>query len=326
MDISVVERLNAEQIHAVEALIDHATEVDGTTPLDEHATLHLRHGGDDEVHHVLVTDPEIVGYLHLDVTDALAGSSAQLVVAPGARRRGIGRLLVERAAELSPDGRLRLWSRGRGTGAGELARTLGFTTVRVLLQMRGSLLEPLAGPSFAPGVRLRSFVPGVDDEAWLELNAKAFAHHPDQGRWTLDDLRIRMSESWFDPTGFLLAVDEDDALLGFHWTKVHGGSHSHAAPEQPEEPDRPELVVHAHDEIGEVYVVGIDPAAQGHGLGRALTLAGLHYLRGRGLTEAMLYVDESNTSAVRLYESLGFTTWDLDVQYAREAVTAHTAS
>ena len=318
MEISVVERLNAEQIRAVEALIDHATEVDGTTPLDEHATLHLRHGGDDEVHHVLVTDPEIVGYLHLDITDALAGSSAQLVVAPGARRRGIGRLLVERAAELSPDGRLRLWSRGQGTGAGELARTLGFTMVRVLLQMRGSLLEPLAEPSFAPGVRLRAFHPGADDEAWIALNARAFADHPDQGRWTLDDLRVRMSESWFDPTGFLLAEGADDQLLGFHWTKVHGGSHSHGG--------QPDQVVHAHDEIGEVYVVGIDPAAQGHGLGRALTLAGLHYLRGRGLAEVMLYVDESNTSAVRLYESLGFTPWDVDVQYAREATTAHAGS
>ena len=62
-------------------------------------------------------------------------------------------------------------------------------------------------------------------------------------------------------------------------------------------------------------MVGVDPAGQGGGLGRALTLAGLHYLRSRGLPEVMLYVDEENTPAIRLYESLGFAHQGTDVMF-----------
>jgi mycothiol synthase len=135
------------------------------------------------------------------------------------------------------------------------------------------------------------------------VNARAFADHPDQGRWTLRDLRVRMAEPWFDPRGFLLAVRGDE-LLGFHWTKVHGAH-------------RDGSDTHAHEPIGEVYVLGVDPAAAGLGLGTALTLAGLRHLRAEGLQQAMLYVDEANTTAVRLYTRLGFARWTTDVSYQR---------
>ena len=154
------------------------------------------------------------------------------------------------------------------------------------------------------GVKLRPFRPGDDDEAWVALNAAAFAEHPDQGRWTINDLHVRLHEPWFDAAGFLLAEREaDGVLLGFHWTKTHGGSGG--------EP-------HAHGPIGEVYVLGVAPAAAGTGLGSALTLAGLRHLRGLGLDQAMLYVDESNTRAVALYERLAFTRWSTDASFRRK--------
>ena len=139
-----------------------------------------------------------------------------------------------------------------------------------------------------------AFRPGSDEHAWLAVNARAFADHPEQGRWTMDDLRARMAEPWFDPAGFLLAVDAADGrLLGFHWTKVH----RHDPP------------------FGEVYVVGVDPDAQGGGLGTALTLAGLHHLHRSGLSRVILYVESDNLPAMAVYTHLGFTTIETDVQY-----------
>jgi len=182
---------------------------------------------------------------------------------------------------------------------------MGFERARVLWQMRRSLYAPVPELHPPAGVSLRTFRPGSDDEAWVEINNRAFADHPDQGRWTLADLRVRMSEPWFDPAGFLLAVsDADGRILGFHWTKVHGGRPSDTSADG-----------HQHDPIGEVYVLGVDPDAHGLGLGTTLTVAGLRYLRSRGLDQAMLYVDEANQAAVRLYSRLGFARWTTDVSY-----------
>jgi mycothiol synthase len=300
-------RLAPDDVHAVLGLVEAASDADGTSPLSEHTVLHVRHGGEIPAVHLLVTNGNgLVGYAHVDPTDAVEGAAAELVVHPAHRRRGLGRALVRAAMEVADehsDGRLRLWAHGDHPSASALALSLGFERSRVLYQMRRSLAEPVHEPKMPAGVTLRAFVPGRDDDAWVRVNARAFAAHPEQGRWTLADLRVRQAEPWFDPAGFLLAERTDDgALLGFHWTKVHGG---------------PAQDNHHHEPIGEVYVLGVDPEAHGGGLGVALALAGLRHLRERGLGRAMLYVDESNVKAVALYRKLGFALWSTDVMYRR---------
>lgn len=296
-----VGRLTPDQIVAVTALVDDATEADGVRPLSEHVMLHLRYGGDQPARNLLVwREPAhtLAAYAHLDVTDPVDGPSAEMVVAPALRRQGFGRSLIT-AALGQTDNRLRLWAHGGLAEASLMAEHLGFRRVRVLLQLRRSLLAPLPASAPPAGVTVRTFRPGADDEAWLSLNARAFAGHPEQGQWTLDDLHQRMAERWFDPAGFFLA-ERDALLIGFHWTKVHG-RHSHDD--------------HGHEPMGEVYVVGVDPSAQGLGLGRELTVVGLRYLRGLGLQHVLLYVEESNVGAIALYESLGFSRWDTDVLF-----------
>jgi mycothiol synthase len=293
-------RLSPDDVDAVRSLVHDVTAADGVGPLSDHVMLHLPRGGDEAVRNLLVRDEDgqLVGYAHLDVTDEVEGSSAELAVLPAARGRGVGRLLVERLLEESPDGRLRLWAHGESAGSGELARSMGFTKSRVLWQMRRPLGEPLPEPKLPDGVTIRTFEVGVDEPAWTELNNKAFAEHPDQGGWGVDEVQLREAEPWFDPNGFFLAFRED-RLVGFHWTKVHG-AHGHD-----------------HPPVGEVYVVGVDPSEQGRGLGPALTLLGLHHLQRLGLDEVMLYVDESNTNAIRVYERLGFTRSATDVSWSR---------
>ncbi len=319
--VRVEGRLAPDVVERVEALLTAATEADGVQPLSEHVWLHLRHGGEGPDQNLLVVlpgpdgAPEIAGYAHLDPTDPVAGPSAEVVVHPRHRGRGLGRRLVEAALEEAPGHRLRLWAHGDHPAARALATSLGFSEVRRLEQWRRSLRAPLPEAPLPPGVRLRAFRPGDDDEAWLALNAAAFAHHPEQGGWTVRDLHARMAEEWFDPQGFLLAEIDGDAgglpeLVGFHWTKVHGGD-LHAGHDPSDG--------HGHEAIGEVYVVGVSPAHQGLGLGRALTVAGLRHLRGLGLAEAMLYVEGDNEAARAVYRRLGFTWWDTDVMFLRAA-------
>ena len=285
-------------------LVDEVTAADGHLPLSEHVMLHLPLGGDEDVRHVLAEDSDggVLGYGHLDVTDPVAGSSAEVVVRPSGRRHGVGRQLVQELLGQSPDGRLRLWAHGEHPAAAHLSRALGFQRSRVLWQMRRPLTGELPSFTLPGGVILRAFVVGRDEQEWTALNNRAFADHPDQGRWGVEEVLLREREPWFDPAGFLLA-EQDGRLVGFHWTKVHGSD--------------PGSGKHAHEPVGEVYVVGVDPAHQGRGLGPALTLAGLHSLRERGLDAVMLYVDESNTAATRVYERLGFTRAATDVCWSR---------
>jgi mycothiol synthase len=304
-------RLTPDEVAAVIHLVDDVTAHDTVRPLSEHVMLHLRYGGDDDARNFLLrVGDDLAGYAHLDTTDAVEGASAELAVAPAHRGAGHGARLVRALVDATGAGtRLRLWSHGQQSGAAQLARSMGFKRERVLWQMRKSLFAPLPEPSWPAGVTVRTFEVGRDEEPWLEVNNRAFADHPDQGTWTLDDVRMREREPWFDPAGFFLA-EQGGRLVGFHWTKVHGAQHP--------EPTQAHSHEHHHDPIGEVYVVGVDPSMQGKGLGPALTLRGLQHLRARGLSQVMLYVDETNTNAIRTYERLGFAKWDMDICFLQQ--------
>ena len=284
-----------------------AARADGVAPLSEDVLLQVRNGSGAAARDLVLTtaDGALAGYAHLGAPDEAQGgdASGELVVHPGHRGRGHGRALssalIAGAGITGTGGAgIRLWAHGELPAAVGLAKAAGYTRFRALWQMRMPLagLTLPAGATAVPGVSIRTFRPGADEEAWLAVNGRAFAHHPEQGSWGMHDLLLREAEPWFDPDGFFLA-EREGALAGFHWTKVHPAGGAGGAP------------------IGEVYVVGVDPGKQGGGLGRALTLAGLRYLRERGLGEVMLYVDEDNTAAVRMYSALGFSRWSTDAMY-----------
>ncbi|MEN4477399.1 mycothiol synthase [Mycolicibacterium cosmeticum] len=274
--------LPASEQQRIIALIDAATEVDGVAPVGDQVRRELAR---DDTRHLLASDgDELTGYLNL------APGMAELVVHPAARRRGIGTELARTGlAAGGPD--TRIWAHGNLAPARALAATLGLTPKRELLQMRRGLADL---PPLPAADGLRTYAGPADDAELLRVNNVAFSWHPEQGGWTEADIAERRAEGWFDPAGLFLLFD-GPTLLGFHWTKVH------------------------NPELGEVYVVGVDPAAQGRGLGATLTLVGLHHLAQRlgPRADVTLYVEGDNTAAVKTYRRLGFDVFSADVAYGR---------
>jgi mycothiol synthase len=256
---------------------------DHVEPLDEGAWRRLRHHADELTTYV---EPGR-GFVVAD------GDQLHLVVAPHARGHGAGAELLTIALG-DRSGPWRAWSHGDHPAAAALAQSTGFDRTRELWVMRRSLAGAQERFDLRfPSLAIRPFEPG-DEAELLRVNAAAFAHHPEQGSMDATELAERMAEPWFDPADLLVAV-EGDRMHGFHWTKRHSAT------------------------LGEVYVVAIEPDAQGRGLGNALVNAGLRHLRSVGLDDVLLYVESDNTPAVRLYEKLGFThaSADTHVMYTR---------
>ncbi|WP_343036540.1 mycothiol synthase [Flexivirga aerilata] len=287
------------------AIAARATAADRVEPFSEATRLALRH---TEPQHVIRTDGAVTAGAY--VAD---DGSAEIVVDPDHRRRGHGERLATEVLEQRPDARL--WAHGDLLGARAIADKLGLQVVRNLWQMRRAVdADPqIAAPQVPEGFTARTFRPG-DEDAWLDLNARAFVHHPEQGRMTRADLDERMSEEWWDPQGLILIVDDttgDPAasapppaearglapagIVASHWTKIE--------PADPAE--------------GEVYVVAVDPGRQGHGLGKVVTALGLQHLKSRGVQRISLYVEGDNEPAVATYTRLGFARSAVDVMYAR---------
>ncbi|MGH9050086.1 MAG: mycothiol synthase [Acidimicrobiia bacterium] len=302
-DLRLLAPVAPADLVAIGRVHDTAEAADGHPSLNDAVWRDLEDSRPDSAG-VLASEGETaVGYTHVARSDNFSPPhwAVGLVVHPDHRGTGLEAKLLDAAVEhiaTEGGGPAVLWLLGADERADDTVAPAGFAPERDLLQMRVRL--PLREhPDWPTGTEVRTFVPGRDDDAWLEVNNRAFANHPEQGGWVRETLQRRMAEPWFDPAGFVLVFDAE-GLAGFCWTKVHA----------PAPGDR--------EQLGEIFVIAVDPSRHGLGLGRALVIAGLESLADRGIGTGMLFVDGANTAAVRLYELLGFTTHRRDRAYARE--------
>jgi mycothiol synthase len=259
-----------------------ASATDDVAPFNEASQLAMRDG---EQPRVLVMHTADAGEITA-AAFAVGDAPVELVVDPSERRQGLGRAMLD---ELVADGELSFWAHGDLPGARALAASTGLRAERTLLVLRLELTEQPAVEVVPDGVTLRAYRP-EDADAIIAVNARAFAHHPEQGAMDRADFERRTSSDWFDPAGLFVA-ERGGEVIGFHWTKLEGG-------------------------VGEVYVVGIDPDAQGRGLGKALTARGIRHMYEQGARIIDLYVEGDNAPALAVYRRLGFTEHAKDVLYA----------
>ena len=290
-----------DALGVAEALEARALAFDGHPSLAETVWRDLEDPAEESLSLIAQRDGAPAAFAHLARSDTFAPRHWVLgfVTDPGARDEVPLRDLLDRAvahALTEGGGRIVAWTFDPSERAEMHLEAAGFAIDRELLQMRVPLPRTEA-PAWPPGIEVRTFEIGVDETAWLEVNNRAFANHPEQGGWIESTLTRRMSEPWFDPELFLVAFD-DHGLAGFNWLKIHDAHHRDPA-------------------LGEIFVIGVDPRVQGTGLGRALALAGLELVGERGVSTGLLYVAAENTSAVALYRSLGFEVSRVDRAYAR---------
>lgn len=325
LEITEVNSLDPARVGEIRRIAAEAESSDGVAPLGEQPMLALERPAPGVAHVLALVDGVLAGYAQ--AADSDDGQVVEFVVAPEFRGRGIATALVDWMLRRHP--RMTFWAHGDRPEAAAIAASHSMVRVRELLVMTrhrgdgpdvseygarsdsgdaGGTKGDAGGHDRGDGITVLDlneaysrYGADVVDSAVLRVNNAAFSWHPEQGGWSLETLRERMSVDWFDPAGFFVALEPGEPLrlLGFHWTK-----------------NVP--VADGDEPLGEVYVVGVDPSAQGRGLGRRLTAVGIAYLEGRGIDEVELYVEGDNASALRAYEKLGFRTTKRDVMYGTE--------
>jgi mycothiol synthase len=299
--IEIKRHLGGDDLAAVRSLLAAASAADAHAALDEHMWLDLVQGGRAGFAGLVAW---VEGHEHpVGYAQVSRGSDSwalEYVVDPHHRLPGntIGADLVAEAARVIASeggGHVHLWVNQPRPDHDRVAESIGLRRGRVLYQMRRPL--PVEDDLHDAGpLPTRAFRVGRDEEAWLEVNNRAFDWHPEQGGWDLATLKQREGEPWFDPDGFRLHENAEGVLDGFCWTKVHP---------------------HENPPLGEIYVIAADPGAANRprGLGRALVIAGLDHLYRGGLEVGMLYCDATNKQAVKLYVDLGFIVNHIDQAY-----------
>ncbi len=88
--------------------------------------------------------------------------------------------------------------------------------------------------------------------------------------------------------------------MGYCWTRIYAG--------------RDKVT---RGDKGRIYMLGVDPDYRGKGVGKEVLLAGLSYLKSKGVGIVELTVDSKNKAACALYRSVGFQIETMSLWYGK---------
>jgi len=199
-----------------------AYSTDGVEPLAEQAQELIQHEFTDGLWHSWILDSgKLVAYGNID---ARRIPSIECVVHPLYRRQGYGTALLANLLSHLPDAeaqvpdktiadnldpRPMVWSHGDLPAAQRLAEKFQLERTRELLKMQCATEDLVVNlPELPAGVEIKTLAEA--DSMWgedtlnqwiVDVNNAAFAWHPEQSGWTVEDVKEHRAESWFDPQG-----------------------------------------------------------------------------------------------------------------------------
>ena len=244
---------------------------------------------------------EIVGYADVRPELNIGRVVLRWLVAPKHRRRRIAAKLVERAISRTRElGLMRIHVNifQNSLLAERLLIQMGFTFVRRFLELRLDLskthLQEIGNiaPQYRP-------LQSGEGERLTQLQNRSF-----MGSWgynanTFEEINYRINLPNCSQRDIILAFDSNKPV-GYCWTRIN--FQKDKAPSEGK---------------GRIYMLGVDPDYRGRGFGRQLLLAGLSYLKSKGLRVVELTVDRENKAARALYKSVGFKLWTSTLWYEK---------
>lgn len=228
-----------------------------------------------------------------------------LAVIPEFRRRGIGKTLVEKAIESLRERGMKsveTWTEEDRVACKSLFGSFEFQLIRVFSNMRMSLKTIPSDIGEHKEVKIGVMQMNMDDIKLLNwLLNETFKEHFDYRPETVEETKYFVeTRPWCDITEYFF-VYLDDKPVGHVGVGIDT-----------------KFIEHKGMKRGWIMTIGVLKPLRIKGIGTALMLHGLKFLKSKGMNEAELGVDDSNpTKAIELYKKVGFKVVKKDLTYLK---------
>jgi mycothiol synthase len=213
-------------------------------------------------------------------------------VHPAWRRRGVGSELLARAVARGREMDLAYLSLGiddRHADAQTFVQQRGFRPVVRWVLMRAEADLALAAPVYPPGYQVRSYVEVNDPAVAAEALNRGFTGHWENRERPVAEIAHRLAYPHTRPEGIFLAFAPDGDVAGICWAAINET-----------------LNAQRGEALGHINSLGVAPEHRRRGLGRALLLEGMRWLRASGQGPIELDAIGNNELALPLYHDVGF--------------------